>query len=174
LSKKNKLRKRTKILLTILTIISIGLILPQDFKMPVENATKNDFDKNSYWAYPWGKSITHKGVDIFARKGTKIYSATSGLVIFKGNKYPGGKFALVVGPKWRLYYYAHMDKVEISNFTWVNHNSVIGTVGNTGNAKNTPPHLHFTIATPIPYFWRIDNKVHGFWKMFILNPIDYM
>jgi hypothetical protein len=36
--------------------------------MPVENATKNYFNKNTFWAYSWGKSVTHKGVSIFAKK----------------------------------------------------------------------------------------------------------
>jgi murein DD-endopeptidase MepM/ murein hydrolase activator NlpD len=75
------LKKTTKILTTISTIIVIGLLLPQNLKMPVENATKKDYNKNSFWAYPWGKSVTHRGVDIFAKKGTKIRSSLSGLVL---------------------------------------------------------------------------------------------
>ena len=47
-------------------------------------------------------------------------------------------------------------------------------VGNTGSAAKTPSHLHFTIATPIPYPWRIDTSTDGWKKMFYLNPIDYL
>ena len=64
--------------------------------------------------------------------------------------------------------------IKVSNFTWVNTNKVIGTVGNTGNAKGKSPHLHYTILTAIPYVWRIDGNIQGWKKMFILNPIDYL
>ncbi len=78
--------------------------------MPVQNATKNDFNKQSFWYYPWGKSVTHKGVDIFAKDGTKINSAVKGLLLYSGEINRGGKVALILGPKWRIHYYAHMKK----------------------------------------------------------------
>lgn len=110
--------------------------------MPIDKATTKDFNHKSYWAYPRGKSVTHKGVDIFAKKGTNIHSATRGLILLTGNQYPGGKFAVVLGPKWRFHYYAHMDEIKTSTLSLVNHNTVIGTEGNTGNLKNNPSHLH--------------------------------
>ena len=168
------MKKRTKILLTISIIIVIGLLLPQNLKMPVENATKKDYNKNSFWAYPWGKSITHKGVDIFAKKGTKIRSSVSGLVLYSGEIPVGGKISLIIGPKWRIHYYAHLNENTTSTLSWVTHKTVIGTVGNTGNAKEKPPHLHYSILTPIPYLHRYDSKSKQGWrKTFYLNPIDY-
>ncbi|MEI6864901.1 M23 family metallopeptidase [Flavicella sp.] len=169
------MKKRTKILFTILIIIAIGLILPQDFKMPVENATKNDFNKDSFWHYPWGKSITHKGVDIFAKKGTKINSSVSGLVLYAGEIPIGGEISLIIGPKWRIHYYAHMKDNMSSTLSWVNQGTTIGTIGTSGNAKGKAPHLHYSILTPIPYFLRYDYKSRQGWKkMFYLNPIDYL
>tara|TARA_R110002096_G_scaffold373980_1_gene567537 strand:- start:221 stop:736 length:516 start_codon:yes stop_codon:yes gene_type:complete len=168
------LKKTKKISLTILGIIVIGLLIPQNLKMPVDKATTKDFNNKSYWAYPWGKSVTHKGVDIFAKKGTNIHSSTNGIVLITGNQYPGGKYAVVLGPKWRLHYYAHMDEIKTSAVSFVNQKSIIGTVGNTGNAINTPSHLHYSIITPIPYPWRVDDNIQGWMKMFILNPIDYL
>ena len=58
--------------------------------------------------------------------------------------------------------------------SFVAHKTVIGTVGNTGNAKNTPSHLHYSITTPIPHPWRADESIQGWKKMFIFNPIDYL
>jgi murein DD-endopeptidase MepM/ murein hydrolase activator NlpD len=167
-------RKIKKILLAFLLIIVIGLLLPQSFSMPVENATNKDFNHKSYWAYPWGKSVTHKGVDIFANKGTNIRSSTKGIVLLKGHRGAGGKYVVILGAKWRLHYYAHMNEIKTSALSFVGHNTIIGTVGNTGNAKNTPSHLHYSILTPIPYPWRADDGIQGWMKMFILNPVEYL
>jgi len=142
--------------------------------MPVDGVTIKDFNHKSYLAYPWGKSVTHKGVDIFAKKGTNIHSATKGLVLLTGNQYPGGKFAVVLGPKWRLHYYGHIDDIKTSALSIVGHKRETGTVGNTGNDKNKPPHLHYIIIIPIPYSWRADVSIKGWMKMFVLNPIDYL
>lgn len=155
-------------------LVIIGFLIPQFFQMPVKGAGKESYSQDSYWFYPWGKSITHKGVDIFAKKGTPIYSSTLGIVVFTGEIDMGGKVVLILGPKWRFHYYAHMNEVRTRMFSLVGHETEIGTVGDTGNAKGKPPHLHYAIRTFIPYPWRMDNKVQGWKKMFFLNPIDYL
>ena len=60
-----KIKKRT---LIILVILLTGFLIPQNLKMPVNGATKSDYNPKSFWYYPWGKSVTHKGVDILLRK----------------------------------------------------------------------------------------------------------
>ena len=85
----------------------------------------------------------------------------------------GGKFVVILGPKWRLHYYAHLDEIKTKRLSFVTKNTEIGTVGNSGNAAKTPAHLHYGIATTIPYPWRMDNAPLGWQKMFYLNPIDY-
>lgn len=151
----------------------VGFLLPQNLKMPVEGATKNSFHPNSFWAYPWGKSVTHKGVDIFADKGTKVQAATSGVVLYAGTIKLGGNVVFVLGPKWRLHYYAHLNTIQAKSFTMVYRGEGIGTIGNSGNAAGKPPHLHYSIQTAIPYPWRMDFEKQGWKKMFYLNPIDY-
>ena len=162
------------ILLVILSIIVIGLLIPQNLKMPVVGADSNSYNHNAFWHGGWGGSVVHKGVDIFAKKGTIINSSTVGIVLTTGEGGKSGKFVLVLGPKWRLHYYAHLDEIKTKRFAFVTQDTEIGTVGNTGNAINTPAHLHYSIVTLIPYPWRIDNSPHGIRKMFYLNPIDYL
>lgn len=155
-------------------IIVIGLFIPQDFVMPVADATSKDYNPNSFWYYPWGNSVTHKGVDIFAKEGTLVKSSTSGIVLYSGTLSVGGNVVFVLGPKWRLHYYAHLKELKTTTFTLVDSNEVIGTVGTSGNAKGKSPHLHYAIRTLIPYPWRIDNSKQGWKKMFFLNPITYI
>ena len=161
-------------LIGIISIIVIGFIPPQSLQMPVKGASKESYNQKSYWAYPWGKSVTHKGVDIFAKKSTTINSATYGIVIHTGQLSRGGNIVLILGPKWRFHYYAHLDKITTSRFAFVSKSTPIGTVGSTGNAVGKAPHLHYTIQSIFPYPWRKDESVQGWKKMFYLNPIEYL
>lgn len=163
-----------KITFLLFTLLLIGFLLPQNLKMPVKGATKKDYNQESFWYYPWGKSITHKGVDVFAKKGNDVLAATNGIVLFAGEIGMGGNFILMLGPKWRLHYYAHLNTIETKRFKWHKSGAAIATVGDSGNAKGKPPHLHYSIVTPIPYLWRIDNSKQGWKKMFYLNPIKYL
>jgi len=163
-----------RILSILLIIVLLGMLLPQNLKMPVFQATKSDYNLKSFWYYPWGKSGTHKGVDIFAKKGTGIHSSTKGIVLSVGNLSIGGNYVIILGPKWRIHYYAHLDEIKIKSLRFVNQSTTIGTVGTSGNAKGKAPHLHYSIVTLFPYVWKIDNTPQGWKKMFYLNPIDYL
>jgi len=142
--------------------------------MPVKGASANSYNASSFWYYPWGKSVTHKGVDIFAKEGTGVTSSVSGLVLYTGQISMGGNIVVILGPKWRIHYYAHLKEIKASTFSWASKDEVIGSVGTSGNAKGKPPHLHYSIVTLIPYPWRIDSDHQGWKKMFYLNPIDYL
>ena len=161
-----------KLLLVLFAVFCIGMIIPEDFRMPVEGAGKGSYNKKSFWYYPWGSSVTHKGVDVFAKKGTVIHPSTIGIAVVLPEFPKGGKCAIVIGPKWRLHYYAHMDEVSIPFLSFVTHDSKLGTVGNSGNAAKTPAHLHYSIGTLIPYPWRIDDSRQGWKKIFYLDPVE--
>jgi len=167
------MKKRKKIFWFLIVILIAGLLIPEHFSMPVEGAKKADYNQKSFWYYPWGRSGTHKGVDIFAKKGTNLNASVSGIVLYSGTIQMGGNVVLILGPKWRLHYYAHMDTVTAS-FGWVTRESKLGTIGDSGNAKGKPPHLHYSIATPLPHFWKITKEPQGWKKMFYLNPTPYL
>src|SRR5690554_2334551 len=154
-------------------MLVIGFLVPQNLKMPVSGATKADYHPESFWYYPWGKSVTHKGVDVFAGKGKPINSGTAGLVLYSRKTSMGGNVVLILGPKWRLHYYAHLKELRRKPLSIVSKKSTIGTVGTSGNAAGKAPHLHYSIVTPIPYIWRLDSDRQGWKKMFFLNPIAY-
>lgn len=167
-------RPWTRVTLVLVLILVAGWIIPQRFSMPVEGATRHNYDQHSFWAYPWGESVTHKGVDIFAERGTNVHSATAGLVVWTGQNRLGGNFVMVLGPKWRLHYYAHLNEIRTHVLTPVTNSSILGTVGNTGDAAGKPTHLHYTIKSIIPNPFRIDHSHQGWKKAFYLNPIPYL
>jgi murein DD-endopeptidase MepM/ murein hydrolase activator NlpD len=163
-----------RILLFILLMLIIGLVLPHPFVMPVAGAGKSSYNQQSFWAYPWGSSITHKGVDIFAKEGTTVKAPAYGLVVYTGNISKGGNVVLIVSAKWRIHYFAHLQSINTSAGSFVNTNETIGTVGTTGNAKGKAPHLHYTITSIIPMPWKADKSVQGWKKMFYINPIPLL
>jgi murein DD-endopeptidase MepM/ murein hydrolase activator NlpD len=170
-----KLSARKKLMgLGFLIVIIGGLLIPQKFSWPVAGADRHSYHPKSFWFYPWGSSGTHKGVDIFAKAGTPVHSTTDGLVVFAGEIEKGGKVVIIIGPKWRIHYYAHLQDLRTRTFSWRSRSAQLGTVGASGNAKGKSPHLHYSISTLIPYPWRIDSSRQGWKKMFYLNPIEYL
>ena len=88
----------------------------------------------------------HRGVDIFAPRGTPVLSATNGRVYRVETTGIGGKVVWVRDSDERQrIYYAHLDSQVVRTGMEVERGTVLGFVGNTGNARTTPPHLHFSI-----------------------------
>lgn len=150
-------------------LLAAGFMWPEDLIIPVDRADTNDWNHTTFW-HPWGASGVHMGIDIFAPKGRAVIAATPGLVIYTGDMGRGGDVVMVLGPKWRVHYYAHLSRIDVSMGAWLDQGETLGLVGDTGNAAGKPPHLHYSIATPIPYPWRWDDADYGWRKMFILNP----
>jgi murein DD-endopeptidase MepM/ murein hydrolase activator NlpD len=112
----------------------------------------------SSWGAPRPENRKHEGIDIFARRGTRVVSATAGQVIKVGHNRLGGKVVWIAGEGMSLYYYAHLDHFEPGLVVGdrVARGTVLGYVGNTGNAKTTPPHLHFGIYPAGHWFRAVD------------------
>ena len=136
---------KKKVCLAVIVVFTILLLIPQQVKNPVEGCGANSYNHETFW-YPWGDHH-HKGIDIFAKKGTPIRHATFlGIVIAVthegdyGKKNLGGTTVSVLGTHGRVYYYAHMQEVMTHVGTIVTSNSVLGTVGDSGNAKGKSSH----------------------------------
>lgn len=93
----------------------------------------------------------HEGTDIFADFGTPIVASGPGVVAGMGNTSIGGISAWVAGDDGSGFYYTHMQGLAEGLHVGqrVEMGTVIGYVGNTGNAITTPPHLHFEVHPPI-------------------------
>ena len=88
----------------------------------------------------------HAGVDIFASRGTPVLAASAGRVDRVRVTRLGGKVVWVRDPIRRAsLYYAHLDSQYVGDGQEVERGDTLGFVGNTGNARTTPPHLHFGV-----------------------------
>ena len=99
------------VLLGFLILCFVGLVLPEgERRIPVAGASQKDWNSQSFWYHPWGRSGVHKGIDIFAKEGTPVIAATSGLVIYSGTAELGGNVVLILGSRWRFYYLRPLTK----------------------------------------------------------------
>ena len=129
---------------------------PQLPEFPVEGAVRRDI--GSVWGDPRdGGRRRHEGIDIFAARGTPLLAASDGRVTRVREGGLGGKQVWLEVPDVGRLYYAHLDEQLVSTGDRVRAGEVVGTVGNTGNARTTPPHLHFGIyghagaVDPLPF-----------------------
>ncbi len=82
----------------------------------------------------------HEGLDMFAARGTDVLAPVSGRVEHvRGTR--GGKQVHLFGDDGYRYWGVHLDTLGPTGR--VSAGDVIGTVGTTGNAALTSPHLHF-------------------------------
>ena len=90
---------------------------------------------------------SHDGVDIFATRGTPVLSATRGVVLSVRESGIAGRQVWVIGPARERHFYAHLDDWApgLRRGDVLRVGEGLGTVGDTGNARNTPTHLHYGI-----------------------------
>lgn len=89
----------------------------------------------------------HHGQDIFAPLGAPVLALTRGTLFSVGWNDVGGNRLWLRDPYGTEYYYAHMLAFAPAavNGARVEPGTVIGFVGNTGDAQGTPFHLHLEI-----------------------------
>ncbi|HWI54615.1 MAG TPA: M23 family metallopeptidase [Desulfobacteria bacterium] len=94
-----------------------------------------------------GGKRKHEGTDIFAKEGVPIYSVSDGKVEKLGWNRLGGERVGIRGPFDLYYYYAHLSKINpnLSVGMSIKKGDLLGYTGHTGDAINTPDHLHFGI-----------------------------
>lgn len=107
----------------------------------------------------------HDAIDIMAAEGTPIVAAAPGFVerLFRSDD--GGNTIYVRSHDRRLiYYYAHLDRYALGlrEGARVVAGTPLGTVGLTGNADPSAPHLHFAVHRM--------SRNDGWWEGRAINP----
>ena len=106
------------------------------------------YDLRNSWGDPRdGGRRKHRGIDIFAPKGTAVIAVSDGIISYIGDQPKGGHCLWLTTESGTSFYYAHLDRWAVGLFEGmeVRTGDLLGYVGNTGNAKYTPSHLHFAV-----------------------------
>jgi beta-lactamase class A len=103
----------------------------------------------------------YPATDIFCPVGSEFVAPTSGTVNFVNRvdrwnpetNIPadrGGIMLAIIGDDGVRYYGSHLQDIvpHLEPGVRVATGQLLGTVGTSGNARNTPPHLHFGISRP--------------------------
>lgn len=136
-------------------------------------------DVQSFWGDARdGGRRDHHGLDIFAPRGTPVVAVRPGTVTSVRETGIGGKQVWLRDAAGHNFYYAHLDAQLVRDGQRVAPGDTLGRVGNTGNARTTPPHLHFGIyqrGPHDPWAWvhdppqrpssvRADASLFGTWR----------
>ena len=112
--------------------------------MPVAGESK--WSRGSYMDKHTKHDGSHHAIDVYAAEGTPIVSPVAGKVIATGSGGRGGNWARILGNDGVTYYFAHMAaEARVAKGQPVRPGIHIGYVGDTGSAKGTSPHLHFSM-----------------------------
>lgn len=107
--------------------------------------------------FGWRWGAMHEGIDLGASRGTPIYAADNGTVVYRGWRGNYGNTILIDhGSGKMVTLYAHMHSFSVEVGDQVTKGQTIGTVGSTG--WSTGPHLHFEVwldntpVNPLQYY----------------------
>ena len=109
------------------------------FDWPVRGRITSGY---GYRRSPFGRGL-HDGLDIGAPMSTPVRAAMAGRVESVGYDNVYGNFVIIRHTEGYKTLYGHLESCEARSGAYVDIDTVIGYVGNTG--QSTGPHLHFTV-----------------------------
>lgn len=147
------LRRISVIVISLLLLGITPAVAAPIYVFPVANCKVNY--ARAHHDYP--------ATDILAKQGCKFVSPVEGVVdevnltdawSGKTNLGPerGGLSVSIIGTDGVRYYGSHLRTIvkSIEPGVSVKAGQIIGTIGSTGSARGTAPHLHFGISWPTP------------------------
>jgi hypothetical protein len=114
------------------------------------------------WGAPRSDGRTHEGTDIFADKGTPVLAAADGVITRIADGERAGRYIKITHDDGWSSYYLHLNNDTpgtddgllnqtldgIAVGVRVSAGDVIDVVGDSGNAEETPSHLHLELHRP--------------------------
>ena len=118
-------------------------LLSSEYVFPVAGGSSFSNDWGGY------RSDTgfHQGIDLFSACGTPLVAVHEGTVGRMGWNRLGGRRIWINDTNGNSFYYAHMSAYAagLSEGMHVAPGTIIGYMGNTGDAQGTPCHLHLQV-----------------------------
>ena len=127
------------------------------YQAPIKGSWNSSGGFDGHSTRPNGRK-GHAGVDLRAPAGTAIYPMAPGIVTNVGTDPIGGNVVNVQHADNVKTYYAQLSTVKVQKGERVDNSTILGAVGDTGNAKGTFPHCHFQVwkdgqlANPASFF----------------------
>ena len=152
-----------------------AVVLPIVFPVDSEHYFVND------WHFPRDGGVRlHEGVDIIAERHSSLVAVVDGVIerVRHSNTGRSGNMVVLRGDDGHRYYYIHLNNDEpgtdndlnlfeqafapgIAKGVRVEAGDPIGFVGDSGNAEQTAPHVHFAVdntnGKPINPFWSLSR-----------------
>lgn len=128
--------------ITVKRILKVGQTLTltgPPYLCPVQGP-RNYIDS---WGFPRAGGKRHEGNDVMAARGTPVVAPVGGVLELRRGGLGGNAFYLH-GDDGQLYYGAHLDAFNAGAGP-IARGQQIGLVGDTGDAKGGPTHLHFEL-----------------------------
>lgn len=135
---------------------TLSLEIDPILAFPVEGGAERDI--GSVFGDPRDGGVrNHHGIDIFAPRGTPAIAATEATAYRVRETPIGGKVVWLRDQRGNRLYYAHLDSQLVTDGQRVMPGDTVGFIGNTGNARTTPPHLHFGVYSrgPVNPYWYV-------------------
>lgn len=134
--------------------LGVKLTAPADASSPSKGSFVRVFPVAGDHSYvdDWGAARAqggHEGTDIMAARSTPVVAADAGVVakMARTESGLGGIYLWLRRSDGLQFYYAHMQSIAdgLAVGSPVTLGQIVGTVGNSGDARNGPTHLHFEV-----------------------------
>ena len=89
------------------------------------------------------RAAMHNGIDFRGGRGSPIFAAARGEVVFAGRRGGYGNLVEISHGNGMMTRYAHLSRIDVSVGDSVEAGDTLGGLGSTG--RSTGPHLHFEV-----------------------------
>ncbi len=99
----------------------------------------------------------HKGIDIEADQGVRVWAAASGVVVGRGRHETAGRWVEIEHSDGTVTRYLHLARIKVRDDEEVRGGRTVARLGRSGNARQVGPHLHFEVVVngvavdPLPF-----------------------